>query len=128
MATLVPTQLDLQRDRDLRVTWPDGRVDVWTIAQLRQLCPCAACKMQREGSDPHQLFRPATPEEVGEKPAKKSLSLTVATKPIVSASDAISVTKAEPVGNYALRLTFSDGHESGIYSWAYLREMSGAEA
>jgi DUF971 family protein len=29
----------------------------------------------------------------------------------------------EPVGNYAIRLRFSDGHASGIYSWRYLREI-----
>ena len=30
----------------------------------------------------------------------------------------------EPVGHYALRLIFDDGHDTGIYSWSYLREMS----
>lgn len=29
----------------------------------------------------------------------------------------------EPVGNYAVRLIFSDGHDSGLYSWAYLHEL-----
>ncbi len=29
----------------------------------------------------------------------------------------------EPVGNYALKLTFDDGHDSGIYTWGYLREL-----
>jgi DUF971 family protein len=30
----------------------------------------------------------------------------------------------EPIGNYALRLSFSDGHDRGIYPWSYLRELS----
>jgi DUF971 family protein len=34
----------------------------------------------------------------------------------------------EPVGNYALRLFFSDGHNRGIYPWVYLRELAGLEA
>jgi DUF971 family protein len=34
--------------------------------------------------------------------------------------------KVEAVGNYAIRITFDDGHDSGIYAWPYLREM-GAE-
>jgi DUF971 family protein len=35
----------------------------------------------------------------------------------------VQVTGAEPVGRYAVRLTFDDGHGSGIYSWRYLREL-----
>lgn len=33
---------------------------------------------------------------------------------------------AELVGNYAIRIHFSDGHETGIYSWSYLREIDPA--
>ena len=29
----------------------------------------------------------------------------------------------DPVGNYAVRIIFDDGHDSGLYSWAYLRDM-----
>lgn len=36
---------------------------------------------------------------------------------------AVRVTNAEPVGNYALKLVFSDGHDSGLYSWDYLAEL-----
>lgn len=35
----------------------------------------------------------------------------------------ISVTRAEPVGSYALRLSFSDGHDRGIFPWSYLRDL-----
>ena len=38
--------------------------------------------------------------------------------------DDISVTKAEPVGRYAVRIHFSDGHSSGLFTWAYLRTLS----
>ncbi len=34
----------------------------------------------------------------------------------------IAITKIEPVGNYAVQLTFSDGHDTGIYSWDLLYE------
>jgi DUF971 family protein len=37
----------------------------------------------------------------------------------------LRVDAVEPVGNYALRLFFSDGHDRGIYPWAYLRELAG---
>lgn len=36
----------------------------------------------------------------------------------------VEIKSIEPVGNYAIRLVFSDGHDSGIYSWSYLRELS----
>jgi len=36
----------------------------------------------------------------------------------------LSVSAVEPIGNYALRLSFSDGHDRGIYPWSYLRELS----
>ncbi|WP_339677262.1 DUF971 domain-containing protein [uncultured Zhongshania sp.] len=35
----------------------------------------------------------------------------------------VSITELIPVGNYALQLVFSDGHDSGIFSWTYLREL-----
>jgi len=35
------------------------------------------------------------------------------------------VSAVEPIGNYALRLSFSDGHDRGIYPWSYLRELAG---
>ena len=41
--------------------------------------------------------------------------------PIVG--DDISVEKADPVGRYAVRIHFSDGHANGLYTWAYLREL-----
>lgn len=42
--------------------------------------------------------------------------------PVVS--EDIRVLKAEPVGRYALRLYFSDGHSSGLYTWNILRSLT----
>ena len=36
----------------------------------------------------------------------------------------VSINSIEPIGNYAIRIVFSDGHDSGIYSWSYLQELS----
>lgn len=44
-------------------------------------------------------------------------------KKLVAGKASVQVTGAEPVGRYAVRLTFDDGHDSGIYSWRYLREL-----
>lgn len=35
----------------------------------------------------------------------------------------VGITGVEPVGHYAVRLKFDDGHDTGLYTWAYLREL-----
>lgn len=42
--------------------------------------------------------------------------------------DAVVLTGVEPIGAYAVRLSFSDGHDRGIFPWAYLREIADAAA
>lgn len=36
----------------------------------------------------------------------------------------VTITSLEPIGNYALRITFSDGHDSGLYDWDYLYDLA----
>jgi DUF971 family protein len=115
----IPRRLDLKKDRSLRIEWADGLQSDFPVNWLRQMCPCAACRALRTGTDPHSLLQPDT-GGAGEK----VLSLNVLPRHFTSAADAIQVTSAELVGNYALQVTFSDGHTSGIYSFAYLRELA----
>ncbi|WP_044552182.1 gamma-butyrobetaine hydroxylase-like domain-containing protein [Mesorhizobium japonicum] len=42
--------------------------------------------------------------------------------------ETVTVTSAEAIGSYAIRLVFSDGHDRGIYPWSYLREIADSEA
>ena len=35
----------------------------------------------------------------------------------------VGITAVEPIGHYAVRLKFDDGHDTGLYTWAYLREL-----
>jgi DUF971 family protein len=35
----------------------------------------------------------------------------------------VTIARVEPVGNYAVRIVFSDGHDSGIFTWHYLHEL-----
>lgn len=44
-------------------------------------------------------------------------------KRVVTGKANVGVVDAKPVGRYAVRIVFDDGHESGIYSWDYLREL-----
>jgi DUF971 family protein len=44
-------------------------------------------------------------------------------KTIVTGKENVKIAKLEPVGNYAVRIIFDDGHDSGLYSWEFLREL-----
>ncbi len=45
--------------------------------------------------------------------------------PTLTGKERVKITRLEPVGNYALRIVFDDGHDSGLYSWDYLKELAG---
>jgi DUF971 family protein len=107
-ARVTPVKLNLKKDEKLEVQWEDGRVSVYPIAYLRKMCPCASCKTFRE--------------EEAKKPKTK---LTVFSK---TSEGPLAATGAELVGGYALRIDWTDGHGSGIYSFAYLREIDPADA
>ena len=44
--------------------------------------------------------------------------------PPVTGKEHVKIARLEPVGNYAVRIVFDDGHDSGLYSWDYLRTLS----
>jgi DUF971 family protein len=105
-----PTRLDLKKDEALTIDWQDGRRCVYSLTTLRSMCPCAQCKLVREGSDPH---------DISPMPKKKPL-LTILPG---NYAGKLTVVSASLVGNYALKIEWSDGHDSGIYSFQYLREI-----
>lgn len=88
------------------VAWRDGHVSSWPFAWLRHACPCATCHEAREAED----RAPGVPQP-------KTASLL----PMYEAPPRPS--KVESVGKYALRFTWNDGHEAGLYSWDYLRNV-----
>ncbi|MEM9938564.1 MAG: DUF971 domain-containing protein [Pseudomonadota bacterium] len=94
-----PTELRFSKSRQrLKIAFDDGKTFDLSYPVLRRESPSA--EVRGHGSGP--------------KPPP----------PVIS--DDISIEKAEPVGRYAVRLFFSDGHSSGLYTWAYLRELSEA--
>ena len=101
-----PLRLDLKRDERLAVDWQDGHRCTYTIAYLRSMCPCAQCKTVRQGEAP--------------KPGVKKSLLTILPG---NYSKPLQAVAAELVGNYALRIDWSDEHASGIYSFEYLRQI-----
>jgi DUF971 family protein len=104
-----PAKLDLKKDRGLTVEWTDGTTSFYPIAYLRRMSPSADARQLRT----EQAKNPLTV-----LPASAARS---AEGPLVAES-------AEMVGNYAIRIRFSDGHDTGIYSWTYLREIDPAKA
>ncbi len=100
-----PVSLDLQKDKGLAVTWPGGVVSFFPIAYLRRMSPSADAKQLREEMERNPLT--VLPASTGSGP--------------------LTATGADLVGNYAIRIVFSDGHDTGIYSWDYLREIDRPE-
>ena len=96
-----PKHLDLARDRGLTVHWTDGTQSFYPIAYLRRMSPSAEARTLRE-----QL-------------AKNPLTVL----PNTDGGEPLTATTAELVGNYAVRIRFSDGHNTGLYSWDYLRQI-----
>ena len=111
-----PIRLNLKKDEKLDVEWRDGVRSTYSIGYLRSMCPCASCKAVREGYEGHAPAIQFKPEGA---PKKVSLSILPGnyTKPLAAVS-------AELVGNYALRIEWSDDHGTGIYSFDYLREIA----
>ena len=109
-ARTTPTRLDLKKEEKLEIDWQDGTRCTYTLSLLRTMCPCAQCRMVRDGNDPH---------DISPAPKRKPL-LTILPG---NFSEKIVVKDAKLVGNYALKIEWSDGHDSGIYSFEYLREI-----
>jgi DUF971 family protein len=95
-----PREIMQEGDASLRVTWGDGRACLYDAPSLRRACPCAQCVNEFTGE------RVLRPEAV---------------------SDALLMENVELVGRYALTFRWSDGHETGIYSFRYLRQLCEAE-
>lgn len=70
-----------------------------------------------EGSIPYELLRI-------ESPSAETKGHGSETPPPPIKKRHVGVTGADPVGRYALRIRFSDGHDTGLYTWAYLAELA----
>ena len=100
-----PTELKkLEEERALLIAWSDGQRRRYSYAELRKRCPCASCREQRKQED---------------SPAPANML------PVISASEArpLDIVAMKPVGNYAYGIHFSDGHDTGIFTFDFLREL-----
>lgn len=92
-----PTQIIEESDSEVSIKWSDNTEARYSAARLRRACPCAGC----------------VNEWTGEKMLDES-----------QVSDTVTFSHISIVGRYALNFHFSDGHDTGIFSFRYLRDLS----
>ena len=91
-----PTQILEESDHEVSITWSDDASTKYSAAELRRNCPCATC----------------VNEWTGEKILRDE-----------SVSEDLTFDHISIVGRYALNFHFSDGHDTGIFSFDYLRTL-----
>ncbi len=91
-----PLQIIEESDSEITIAWSDALETVYRAADLRRQCPCAGCVNEWTGE------RTLKPETV---------------------TEGLSFSSIAVVGRYALNFNFSDGHDTGIFSFKYLREI-----
>jgi DUF971 family protein len=98
---LHPLSLKKEGDERLIIDWSDGHRGVLSWQHLRANCPCATCREERE--KPPNPFRILKDNEIPRGPLRP-----------------VAMT---PQGRYAYKITWSDGHDTGIYSLEALRAL-----
>ncbi len=91
-----PTKIIEESDSEISIEWSDGTASRYSAASLRRACPCAGC----------------VDEWTGEKRLDDGL-----------VADDIAFGHISIVGRYALNFHFTDGHDTGIFSFDYLRKL-----
>jgi DUF971 family protein len=92
-----PLKIIDERGEGVRIVWSDETENLYPSAFLRRHCACAGCVNEWTGE------RMLKPESV---------------------SDEVKIENIAIVGRYALSFRFSDGHDTGIFSFKYLRELA----
>ncbi|MEJ7605454.1 MAG: DUF971 domain-containing protein [Bryobacteraceae bacterium] len=99
-----PEHIAISKSKGVEIDWTDGHHSSYPVPLLRDECPCALCT----GSH-------------GTTPQKTAYSAPAS--PFQMFQPAIKMLNVEPAGNYGLKIFWSDGHSSGIYSYDMLRRI-----
>lgn len=100
-----PTKLELLPDDQLLIAWSDGQRRHYRFRELRDSCPCATCREKRNA------------------PAEAAPMFNILSDADVQP---LKISGMKPVGNYAYSIEFSDGHDTGIYTFEFLRSLGQA--
>lgn len=95
-----PTEIERIGSTQIKVVWQGGHESVFSNNFLRSVCPCATCNDYRSKRAASRSLH-VLPESAATEVFAQSLSL---------------------VGAYAIKIQWSDGHDTGIYTWDFLRE------
>lgn len=102
-----PLHIAVSKSKGLTIDWTDGHKSEYSCEYLRDECPCATCT-GAHGTEP-QKTNYAAPQALS--------------NPFQMYKPKIRMNHAEEVGTYAVRFDWNDGHNSGIYSFEYLRSI-----
>ena len=91
--------------KELAVKWSDGTESFIAYENLRRFCPCAACMGEQD------IF--GTTYKAPNRPY---------------AAPAFQLVRLTPVGGYAVQPHWADGHNTGLYTWEWLRRVAQAQA
>ena len=96
---MLPIKIKLSTDNEkLLIHWDDQSDSEIPLIRLRRLCPCATCLSERENQSKNYI-------------------------PIFNHSQ-LKINSIKTVGSYAIGLTWSDGHNTGIYEFPFLQKLS----
>ena len=99
-----PEHIAISKSKGIKIDWKDHHHSEYEVAYLRDECPCATCT-GAHGTEPQKsnYAAPSSPFQMY-KPVLKMLAV-------------------EPVGQYAIRIDWSDGHNTGIYTFEHFRKI-----
>jgi DUF971 family protein len=98
-----PEHIAISKSKGIKIDWSDGHRSEYTVTYLRDECPCASC------TGAH-----------GTAPQKSNYSQPL-NNPFKMYTPTLKMSSVEEVGHYAIRILWSDGHNTGIYSFDHLR-------
>ncbi len=100
-----PLQIKLVDKSFLSIKWDENSESKIGLKYLRDECPCANCKGE---TILLKTYRPP--------------------KPRIFNPEMYKIQNIQTVGGYAIQLSWKDGHNTGIYSWEYLKKLAEDEA
>jgi len=100
-----PEHIAISKSKGIEINWKDGHHRTYSLPYLRDECPCATC------TGAH-----------GTEPQRSGYSAPQA-NPFQMFQAKLKMLQVEAVGHYAVRIEWSDGHNTGIYSYDHLRKI-----
>jgi DUF971 family protein len=107
-------KIHVSTGKGVDITWGDGHASHFDFIYLRENCPCASCNDERD-------------KKAAERPAPANATAPVASSVLPMYKPKPGARSAQPVGHYAIKIDFTDGHSTGIFSYDYLRTMCPCE-